>query len=225
MRPPLLLCALLLAGAALPARAADAPAALPSGDFAVTGATVAIGDGSAPMSGGTVLVRGGKIVAAGRNVAVPAGIAVIDGTGKWVTPGLVTAMTDLGLVDVGAVDESNDSYASTARFSAGLDVSLAIDPDAPPVAISRAAGITRAGVAPVAANAIFAGQGAVIDLAQNGPGMVRPRAFQLIELGERGSDLAGGSRVAAQALLRNALREARDLAQRKPGKDAQGQTA
>lgn len=215
-----MLAALLLAGTALPARASDGPAALPSGDFAVTNATVAIGDGSAPIEGGVVLVRGGKIVAAGRNVAVPAGIPVIDGTGKWVTPGLVTAMTDLGLVDVGAVDESNDSSAGTARFSAGLDVSLAIDPDAPPVAVSRASGVTRAGVAPIAANAIFAGQGAVIDLAQDGPDMIVPRAFQLVELGERGADLAGGSRVAAQALLRNALREARELSQRKPGKNA-----
>jgi imidazolonepropionase-like amidohydrolase len=209
-----------MAGTALPARAADAPAALPSNDFAVTGATVAIGDGSAPIAGGIVLVRGGRIVAAGRDVAIPAGVPVIDGTGKWVTPGLVTAMTDLGLVDVGAVDESNDSYGGTARFSAGLDVSLAIDNDAPPVAVSRAGGVTRAGVAPVAANAIFAGQGAVIDLAQNGLGSVQPRAFQLVELGERGADLAGGSRVAAQSLLRNALREARELSQRKPGKDA-----
>lgn len=219
-RTSLLFAALLLAGSAFPALAADAPAVPPSGDFAVTGATIAIGDGSAPIEGGTVLVRGGKIVAAGKGVAVPAGVSVIDGTGKWVTPGLVTAMTDLGLVDVGAVDESNDSYAGTARFSAGLDVSLAIDPDAPPVAVSRAGGITRAGVAPVAANAIFAGQGAVIDLAQGGPGSVHPRAFQLVELGERGADLAGGSRVAAQALLRNALREARDLAQHRPGKTA-----
>ena len=219
-RSSFLLAALLLAGTALPAHAADAPATPPSGDFAVTGATVAIGDGSGPIAGAAVLVRGGRIVAAGRDVAIPAGIPVIDGTGKWVTPGLVTAMTDLGLVDVGAVDESNDSFGSTARFSAGLDVSVAIDNDAPPVAVSRAGGITRAGVAPVAASAIFAGQGAVIDLAQNGPGTVQPRAFQLVELGERGADLAGGSRVAAQAILRNALREARELAQRKPGKDA-----
>ncbi|WP_072384669.1 amidohydrolase family protein [Novosphingobium sp. NDB2Meth1] len=225
-RASLFLAALLLSGSALPAYAGDASAQLPSGDFAVTNATVAIGDGSAPIPGGTVLVRGGKIVAAGKSVSVPAGVPVIDGTGKWVTPGLVTAMTDLGLLGVGAVDESNDSYANTARFSAGLDVSLAIDPDAPPVAVSRASGITRAGVAPAAANAIFAGQGAVIDLAENGPGISQPRAFQLVELGERGADLAGGSRVAAQALLRNALREARDLAQRKPvkaGDDAPGQ--
>ena len=224
-RTALALAALLLAGTAIPATAADAPSkAPPSGDFAVTNVTVAIGDGSAPIRGGAVVVRGGRCVAADKDVAVPAELPVIDGTGKWVTPGLVSAMTDLGLVDVGAVEESNDSYAGTARFSAGLDVSLAIDNDAPPVAVSRASGITRAGVAPIAANAIFAGQGAVIDLAQNGPDAVQPRAFQLVELGERGADLAGGSRVAAQALLRNALREARELAQRKPGKDTEGLT-
>ncbi len=217
--PFLAAAALMLGGTAASVRAADAPAMLPSGDFAITNAVVAIGDGSAPIAGGAVVVRGGKIVAAGKDVAIPAGMAVIDGTGKWVTPGLVSAMTDLGLLDVGDVDESNDASASTARFSAALDASLAIDPDAPPVAVSRAGGVTRAGVAPSAANAIFAGQGAVIDLAQTGPVMVHPRAFQLVELGERGADLAGGSRMAAQALLRNALREARELAQRKPAKD------
>jgi len=217
------LLGLVLLIAALPTVLAAAPepdssaarhsarALLPSGDFAIANATVAIGDGSAPIPGGSVLVRGGKIVAAGTGIAIPPGVPVIDGTGKWVTPGLVIAMTDLGLLDVGDVDESNDSAAGTARFNAALDVSVAIDPDAPAIAISRASGITRAGVAPSAANAIFAGQGAVIDLAETGPTAPRPRAFQVVELGERGAELAGGSRVAAQALLRNALREAREL--------------
>ena len=208
-------------GTAVPRRSAQAP--LPSGDFAIINATVAIGDGSAPITGGSVLVRGGRIVAAGAGIAIPAGVPVIDGTGKWVTPGLVIAVTDLGLLDVGGVDESNDSAASGARFNAGLDVSTSIDPDAPAVAVSRAGGVTRAGVAPVAANAIFAGQGAIMDLAEAGPVAPRPRAFQYVELGERGAVLAGGSRVAAQALLRNALREARELDRRmgagKPASD------
>ena len=68
-------------------------------DFAITNATVATGDGSGPIAGATVVVRGGKIVAAGSGVAVPAGVETIDGTGKWVTPGLFAAMTALGLVD------------------------------------------------------------------------------------------------------------------------------
>lgn len=209
--------ALLAATVAVPALAqAQAPA-----DWAIVNARVAVGDGSAPIENGVVVARGGKIVAAGAGVAVPAGVRVIDAGGKWVTPGLVIAVTDLGLVDVGAVSESNDDDADKAVFNAALDVSVAIDPDAPPVAVSRAGGVTRAAVAPVAGNAIFAGQGAVIDLAASADPVARARAFQYVELGERGASLAGGSRVAAQALLRNALREAREL-DRRAGLSAPG---
>ncbi len=200
--------ALLAASVALPALAQQAE------DFAITNATLAIGDGSAPIPNGTVVVRGGKVTAAGAGIAVPAGVKVIDGTGKWVTPGLVSAVTDLGLVDVGAVDESNDEIAEKAGFNAALDVSAAIDPDATPIGVSRAGGVTRAAVAPVAANAIFAGQGAIVDLGSDSRAVTRPRAFQFVELGERGADLAGGSRIAAQAVLRNALREAADFDRR-----------
>lgn len=93
-----------LAAVALPAMAS-------AQDFAITNATVATGDGSAPIEHGTVLVRGGKVVAAGAGVAVPAGVQSVDGTGKWVTPGLFSAITDLGLWDVEAVSDSNDTEA------------------------------------------------------------------------------------------------------------------
>jgi len=145
-------------------------------------------------------------------------VRTIDGTGKWVTPGLVVAVTDLGLLDAGGVDESNDEVAEKAGFNAALDVSAAIDPDSQQVAVNRAAGVTRAAVAPLAGNAIFAGQGAIIDLGADARPVTRPRAFQYIELGERGAALAGGSRVAAQAVLRNALREAGEFDRRNTAK-------
>ena len=40
---------------------------------------------------GTILIRNGKIVEVGTNVTVPAGAKVIDGRGKWVTPGIIDA--------------------------------------------------------------------------------------------------------------------------------------
>lgn len=183
-------------------------------DFAVTNATVALGDGSDPIAGGTVLVRGGKVVAAGAGVEVPAGVPVIDGRGKWATPGLFAAVTDLGLWDVEAVDESNDTEASRSPFGAALDVSPAINSASQNIAISRAGGITRATVTAAPAGSIFAGQGALIDLGADRQSVMRPRAFQLVELGEDGGRIAGGSRVAAHALFRNALREARDFDER-----------
>jgi imidazolonepropionase-like amidohydrolase len=205
----------LLGAAALLAFAAPAVAQ----DVAITNATVVIGDGSAPIQNGTVVLRGGKVVAAGAGVAVPAGLRTIDAAGKWVTPGLVVAVTDIGLFDVEAVDESNDSN-SKSPFNAALDLSPAINPLAQHIAVSRAGGVTRAAVAPLGTGAIFGGQGAIIDLASDGQPITQARAFQYVELGEAGARAAGGSRAAAHAVLRNAFMEARELARRGGGQGA-----
>lgn len=179
---------------------------------AITGGKVVVGDGTDPIEGATVLVQDGKVVAVGKDVAIPAGVRRVDASGKWVTPGLVVAVTDLGLVDVGAVDESNDDDARKSPFSAGLDISHAINPDAQHIKVSRAGGVTRAAVAPLDTTAIFGGQGAVIDLGADSKAVMVPRAFQYVELGETGAARAGGSRVAAWAELYDALSEARELA-------------
>jgi imidazolonepropionase-like amidohydrolase len=177
---------------------------------AITGGTVALGDGSAPISNGTVVIRDGRVVAAGQGVAVPAGIRTVDATGKWVTPGIVAGFSRLGLVDVDAVAGSNDQ-SSDGPFSAALDIAPAINPNASPVAINRAEGVTRAIVAPTAGKGIFAGQGALIDTGADGQAVTRARLFQFVELGEEGAEQAGGSRAAAHVLLRNALREAQQI--------------
>ena len=181
-------------------------------DVAITHARLVIGDGSDPIDNGTVLVQGGKVIAAGAAVMIPAGVKTIDAQGKWVTPGLVVAVTDLGLVDVGAVDDSNDSDADKSPFSAGLDISAAINPNDLPIQVSRAGGVTRAAVAPMGTSSIFGGQGAVIDLGADPDAVMVPRAFQYVELGETGARRAGGSRAATYAQLHNALAEARELA-------------
>ena len=178
-------------------------------DFAITNATVATGDGSAPIQGAAVVVRGGKVVAAGSGVAVPADVQTIDGSGKWVTPGLFAAMTALGLYDAEGIEESDDSGARNSPFGAALDVTPALNPVSQHVAVARDGGITRASVFSRPASSIFGGQGAVVDLGADPNMVVRPRAFQLVALGEYGAQLAGGSRVSAHAVLRNALREAR----------------
>lgn len=195
---------LLLAAASLLAFASPAAAQ----DVAITNATVAIGDGSAPIERATVIVRGGRVVSAGTGVAVPTDMTAVDGRGMWVTPGLFASITHLGLSDVDAVGESSDISANGSPFSAALDVSPAINPLSQDIAISRAGGVTRASVTPDAGSGIFAGQGAMIDLGVGRTPVTSPRAFQLVELGEQGAALAGGSRTSAHAMLRNALVEA-----------------
>ena len=196
--------ALLLAGIA----ALAAPAAAQT--VAITGGRVVIGDGSPPIDRGTVLIRSGRVVAAGANVAVPADAERIDASGRWVTTGIVAGFSRIGIVEVDAVDPSNDTSANNSPFNAALDVVPAVNPRASTIAINRAAGVTRAVVSPATGRSIFAGQGAVIDLADDMDAVTRPRLFQYIELGEGGAATAGGSRPAAYAALRNALREARD---------------
>ncbi|WAT17096.1 amidohydrolase family protein [Aurantiacibacter sp. MUD11] len=210
--------AIALGSMALPATAQD---------VAITGATVALGDGSDPIENATVVVRGGRVVAAGAGVSVPAGMTALDGSGMWVTPGLFASITDLGLVDVGAVSESNDIDADDSPFGAALDVAPAINPAAQDFGYSRAGGVTRASVAPGAGASIFGGQGAVVDLGADFDAVTVPRAFQVVEMGERGARLAGGSRTSVYALFRNALREAGtfgEAAQLRTSGSSQGST-
>jgi imidazolonepropionase-like amidohydrolase len=188
-----------------------AAAPLSAQTVAITGGRVVIGDGSEPIEDGTVVLRDGRVAAAGANVAVPPGATIVDARGKWVTPGIVAGFSRIGLLEVDAVDATNDTQAATSPFSAAIDVAPAINPQASSIAISRAAGVTRAVVSPATARSIFAGQGAVIDLGGDMNPITRARAFQYIELGEEGAADAGGSRASAHVLLRNALREARDL--------------
>lgn len=196
---------LLLAGIAALAGPASAET------IAITGGRVVVGDGSAPIDGGTVVIRDGRVVAAGANVPVPAGATTVNASGKWVTPGIVAGFSRIGLVEVDAVDETNDVSANGSPFNAAIDVVPAINPQSFSIAVNRAAGVTRAVVSPGTGRSIFAGQGAVIDLGGDMEPVTRSRLFQFIEMGETGAGDAGGSRASAHVLLRNALREARDL--------------
>ncbi|HLL58458.1 MAG TPA: amidohydrolase family protein [Allosphingosinicella sp.] len=202
------------AGALLMALMASAA---PAQTIAITGGTVALGDGSEPIQGGTVVIRNGRIVSAGSGVAVPPGAQIVDATGKWVTPGIMAGFSRVGLAEVDAVDATNDVQANNSPFSAAIDVAPAINPRAAAISISRAAGVTRAVVAPGTGKSIFAGQGAVIDLGADMQPITRARAFQFVEFGEAGAGGAGGSRAATFVLFRNALREARDISRYAPG--------
>src|SRR5947208_232261 len=64
-----------------------------------------------PISNGTVLIRDGVIVAVGSNVSIPAGAQRIDANGKIVTPGLINSLTEVGVIEIGQVRDTNDAAA------------------------------------------------------------------------------------------------------------------
>jgi len=72
------------------------PAALTAQDLAIRNATLITITGG-DIENGTILVRGGKIAAVGKNVTIPAGVRTIDGTGKFVMPGIIDAHSHAAL--------------------------------------------------------------------------------------------------------------------------------
>ena len=160
---------LLLSGTGAEAQTRSTPLAAQaqaSSTIAITGGTVF------PVSGpkierGTVLIRDGRIVEVGASVAVPAGAQVIDATGKWVTPGLFNASTQLGLSEGGSPQFSGGYNDTRARGTDGVAASFraweGINPASTFIAPARQGGVTTVLVHP--SGGLISGQAAVIDLA------------------------------------------------------------
>jgi len=168
-----------------------------------------------PIDNGTVVIENGKIVAVGASVRVPAGATVIDAKGKWVTPGLVNAATQLGLVEIGAVAESNDGRARGERaVAAAFRAWDALNPASALWAPATNEGITSVAVLP--GGGFVAGQAAVADTALSASGgMVRREAVAMVVNLHSPAAAETGARAEQMARLREVLTDARVYATRK----------
>lgn len=179
--------------------------------IAITGGRVVTLGPVGTIDGATVVIRDGRIAAVGRDVAVPDGARRIDAAGKVVTPGLMDSLSRLGLVEVNAVEGTQDSATEDDRITAAFNVADAINPRSVLIPVNRIEGLTRAVVAPGAGSSLIAGQGVVIHLGGPGDYLVKSPVAMFGILGEGGAELAGGSRAAALLRLREALQDARDF--------------
>ena len=68
----------------------------PSRPTLIRNATVMTAAG-ATLPNASVLLRDGKIAAVGSNLAAPADAVIVDGTGKYVTPGIIDTHSHLGV--------------------------------------------------------------------------------------------------------------------------------
>jgi imidazolonepropionase-like amidohydrolase len=198
------------AAMAAPAGAGDPAPPASTEIVAITGATVHTMGPAGTLQGATVLIAGGRIQAVGAGIAVPAGARRIDAAGKVVTPGLLDSLTQLGLVEVSAVEDTEDATNADPQLSAGFEVADGINWRSMLIPINRVEGITRAVSAPAAGKSLFLGQGAVIHLGGGPRTVVRRSVAQFVALGEGGARLAGGTRGGAALRLREALRDALD---------------
>lgn len=181
--------------------------------IAVVGGKVFTGTAQGTLESATVLIDNNTVVSVSKGAEVPAGYNVIDATGKYVTPGLVGAYTQLGLVEVGMSAGTVDSSVSTLPISAtgaAYDVSYAVNPDSSLMAISRVEGVTSAATTISRTEYLFHGQGAVITLASDALPVLKPKAFVAVNVGNAGADDAGGSRAAVWVMLENAINEVKE---------------
>jgi imidazolonepropionase-like amidohydrolase len=186
------------------AHAADRP-------IAIVGATAwPLTDGTTKVENATIVLRAGKIESVQANGPVPADAERIDAKGRVVTPGLVSAATQLGLVEVLAAEETVDRAVKSGPLGASFDVQYALNPNSVLLPHARADGVTRALSFPSGSgSAPFAGRAALLKLV-DGPALLdKPKAAMFVQAGGAHAKDAGGSRAAQWLLLRNALDEAK----------------
>jgi imidazolonepropionase-like amidohydrolase len=128
--------------------------------FLLRGATIHTVSG-ADIANGAVLVRDGKIVEVGAKVAAPKGVRIIEVKGLHVYPGMIDSATEIGLSEIGAVRETNDT-AEIGDFNPQLRAIIAVNPASEHIPVTRANGITTVITMPT--GGIVCGQSALIHL-------------------------------------------------------------
>lgn len=235
------LAALSLAAFATPGQAQN---------LAITNARILTAGPAGEIANGTILVVGGKITAvagADKALSIASGIPIIDAKGSTVTPGLVAANTLLGAVEVRSLGD--DLTVDNPEIGAAFDVQYALNPDSTLIPVARLGGITRAIVTPIPArggggghaddggeaeqytaggggdsksHALFAGQAAVIHLAEGTDILVKPKVGMVVPFGDGGANVAGGARGAEIVALKAAFRDVRDYMRDKAAYDRAG---
>ena len=158
-----LLAATLLALPAL-APAAEQPyastyRAIASGPVLIRNATVLTGDGQR-LEGADVLMRGGRIAAVGQGLE--AGEAsVVDGSGKWVTPGIIDVHSHLGVYSSPGAAAHSDGNELTAPVTAQVWAEHAVWPQDPGFGTALAGGVTSMMILPGSGN-LIGGRGVVL---------------------------------------------------------------
>lgn len=117
-----------------------------------------------PVSGpvienGTIIFDKGKIMALGANLGSPKSGQVIRLKGLHVYPGLVEAVSQLGLTEVGAVRSTVDS-AEVGDYNPNVKALVAINPDSEHFPVTRANGVAVAAVLP--RGGVLSGQASVV---------------------------------------------------------------
>ncbi len=110
---------------------------------------------------GSILFNKGKIIRIAKYITPPKDCEVIDLKGKHVYPGMIAAVSALGLVEINAVAVTND-HSERGDFNPNVRTNVAFNPDSEIIPTTRSNGILIANVIP--ASGLVSGQSSVMML-------------------------------------------------------------
>ena len=182
--------------------------------IAITGGTVYPVTGP-KIENATVIIRDGRIAAVGANVAIPTGATRIDAAGKVVTPGLIDGAGQMGLREIGTVDNTNEATLRGDDVAAAFNVLEGVNPASGLIPVNRIEGVTTTLAVPL--GRLIWGQAALIDLdgATIEAMQVKSPAAMVVDLSEGSKDAGGGSRAGVAQRLRRVFNDALEYARRR----------
>ncbi|PYP21497.1 MAG: amidohydrolase [Gemmatimonadetes bacterium] len=134
----------------------------PNPPVVIRNATIMTATGQ-EIANGSLLMKDGKIVAIGKSVDAPADAAVVDGTGKYVTPGLIDDHSHLGVYAAPGTDAESDGNEATNPVTAEVWAEHSFWPQDPQIPLAIAGGITTIQALPGSAN-LIGGRSAILKL-------------------------------------------------------------
>ena len=99
------------------------------------------------MTNASVLLRDGKIAAVGPAIVIPVDALVIDGTGKYVTPGIIDVHSHIGDYPAPGVDANSDGNEATNPVTANVWAEHSVWPQDPQFPRALAGGHGSGGAA------------------------------------------------------------------------------
>lgn len=110
---------------------------------------------------GAIYISDGKIVQVGASVDAPAGAVVIDGQGKYVTPGIIDVHSHIGVYPAPGVDALSDGNEMTNPVTANVWAEHSVWPQDPQFPRDLAGGVTTLQILPGSAN-LIGGRSAIL---------------------------------------------------------------